>query len=84
MTIDARLAAAAAKPYVTASELALLTSFSVYTIRRATRAGRLPTLRVRGSIRYPRAEAIRAMREPSQHVAGASSIDLKVRETADV
>jgi excisionase family DNA binding protein len=73
----------AAKPIVTAAELALLIGVSVYTIRRATRAGQIPSLRVGGSRRYSRVDAIRAMKHRAEGGATASNTEQCEREPAD-
>ena len=61
-SIRDRIAAAEAKTYVSAVELALLTGFSDDTIYRAGKSGELPTIQLRGAMRFPRVEALKAMR----------------------
>jgi hypothetical protein len=81
LTIRERIAAAEAKPHVTAAELALLVGVSVYTIRKLGKLHQLPRLVLGRAVRYPRIEALRAMRLRG---VGASSSELESRETADV
>lgn len=80
-TIRDRILAAEAKPNVTAAELALLTGFSVYAIRKAGKDSQIPTLVLGRAVRYPRIESLRALRRER---VGVSASELELRETADV
>jgi hypothetical protein len=83
MTIRDMKARAELKVNVTAAELALLTGFSADTIRRAGRAGEIPTLTLRTGMRFPREEAIRAMRR-RRKLPQETQEPQQQRETADV
>ena len=61
MTIRDMKARAEAKENVTAEELALLLGVCEETIRRAGRAGKIPTRKVGRAVRYPREAALEAM-----------------------
>jgi len=64
MTIHDRKARADLKDHVTAEELALLLGVAEETIRRAGRAGKIPTRKVGRCVRYPREAALDAMSPP--------------------